>query len=152
VSSLENTTASAGGRWPRGYESTPFRTLPGRRIISRHGKHRFHVVRPEAHGPWHKRTLLAFLVIVLAHWRASGASLSGVCVGVAAAPGAGVLGQTFPWLIHSEVLHYGYALIMLVGIWTLLPGFVRRSTNVVLAPTEAGQQRPEPTSMIRAYP
>src|SRR5438132_5722586 len=28
---------------------------------------------------------------------------------------------------HSEVLHYGYALIMLVGIWTLLPGFVGRS-------------------------
>jgi hypothetical protein len=25
------------------------------------------------------------------------------------------------------VLHYGYALIMLVGIWTLLPGFVGRS-------------------------
>jgi len=29
--------------------------------------------------------------------------------------------------VHSEVLHYGYALIMLVGIWTLLPGFVGRS-------------------------
>jgi len=39
----------------------------------------------------------------------------------------GVLGQAFPWLVHSEVLHYGYALIMLVGIWTLLPGFVGRS-------------------------
>jgi len=39
----------------------------------------------------------------------------------------GVLGQWFPWLVHSEVLHYGYAVIMLVGIWTLLPGFVGRS-------------------------
>src|SRR2546421_7266720 len=35
--------------------------------------------------------------------------------------------QAFPWLVHSEVLHYGYALIMLVGIWMLLPGFVGRS-------------------------
>src|SRR5260370_21066268 len=45
----------------------------------------------------------------------------------------GVLGQLFPWLIPSEVLHYGYALIMLVGIWTLLPGFVGRSRTWRLA-------------------
>src|SRR5213078_2357892 len=39
----------------------------------------------------------------------------------------GALGQVFPWLVHSEVLHYGYAVIMLAGIWALLPGFVGRS-------------------------
>ena len=39
----------------------------------------------------------------------------------------GLVGQWVPWLVHSEALHYGYALIMLVGIWTLLPGFVGRS-------------------------
>src|SRR5207247_291088 len=39
----------------------------------------------------------------------------------------GVLGQVFPWLVHSEVLHYGYAVIMLAGIWALLPGFAGRS-------------------------
>ena len=45
----------------------------------------------------------------------------------------GVLGQAFPWLVHSEVLHYGYALIMLVGIWAFLPGFVGRSRRWWLA-------------------
>jgi len=39
----------------------------------------------------------------------------------------GLLGQWFPWLVHAEVLHYTYAVIMLVGIWVLLPGFVGRS-------------------------
>ena len=63
-------------------------------------------------GPWHKRALQAFLVIVIAHW-------------------AEHLVQA--WLVHSEVLHYGYALIMLVGIWTLLPGFVGRSRTWWLA-------------------
>src|SRR6266571_3255848 len=59
-------------------------------------------------GPWHKRALQTFMIIVIAHW-------------------AEHLVQAFPWLVHSEVLHYSYALIMLVGIWTLLPGFVGRS-------------------------
>jgi len=31
------------------------------------------------------------------------------------------------------MLHYGYALIMLVGIWTLLPGFVGRARTWWLA-------------------
>jgi len=39
----------------------------------------------------------------------------------------GVLGLWFPWLVTSEVLHYGYALIMLVGIWVLRKGFVGTS-------------------------
>jgi hypothetical protein len=29
----------------------------------------------------------------------------------------------YPWLIKSEVLHYAYALVMLVGIWVLRKGF-----------------------------
>jgi hypothetical protein len=29
----------------------------------------------------------------------------------------GVLGVFWPWLVHSETLHYGYALFMLVGLW-----------------------------------
>ena len=44
-----------------------------------------------------------------------------------------MLGQWFPWLVHSEVLHYGYALIMLVGIWMLLPGFSGRARQWWLA-------------------
>ena len=32
-------------------------------------------------------------------------------------------GLCYPWLIKSEVLHYGYALVMLAGLWLLRPGF-----------------------------
>src|SRR5207244_6639019 len=79
-------------------------------------------------GPWHKRALQAFMVIVLAHWAEH--LVQAYQVYVLKWPmhqARGVLGQAFPWLVHSEVLHYSYALIMLVGIWTLLPGFVGRS-------------------------
>ena len=39
----------------------------------------------------------------------------------------GVLGLFFPWLVSSEVLHYGYAIVMLIGIWTLRKGFTGTS-------------------------
>jgi hypothetical protein len=35
----------------------------------------------------------------------------------------GLLGLWYPWLVKSEVLHYGYALVMLIGIWVLRKGF-----------------------------
>ena len=79
-------------------------------------------------GPWHKRALQAFMVIVLAHWAEH--LVQAYQVYVLKWPmhqARGVLGQAFPWLVHSEVLHYGYALVMLAGIWALLPGFVGRS-------------------------
>jgi hypothetical protein len=38
----------------------------------------------------------------------------------------GLLGVPFPWLVSSESLHYGYALVMLLGLWTLRLGFVGR--------------------------
>jgi hypothetical protein len=79
-------------------------------------------------GPWHKRALQVFMVIVLAHWAEHLAQAYQVYVLKWPLHQArGVLGQAFPWLVHSEALHYGYALIMLIGIWTLLPGFVGRS-------------------------
>lgn len=39
----------------------------------------------------------------------------------------GLLGYYYPWLIHSEWLHYGLALFMLLGIWYLLPIFKGRA-------------------------
>src|SRR5260221_7645314 len=76
-------------------------------------------------GPWHKRALQAFLVIIIAHWAEHLAQAYQVYV-LKWAPhqAGGVLGQAFPWLGHSEVLHYGYALILLAGLWAVLPGFV----------------------------
>jgi len=79
-------------------------------------------------GPWHTWALRTFMIIVLAHWAEH--LVQAYQVYVLAWPmhqARGVLGQVFPWLVHSEVLHYGYALIMLAGIWILLPGFVGRS-------------------------
>lgn len=35
----------------------------------------------------------------------------------------GVLGLAFPWLVSSEWLHYGYAVVMLGAFALLLPGF-----------------------------
>jgi hypothetical protein len=39
----------------------------------------------------------------------------------------GILGLWYPWLIKSEELHYGYALVMLIGLWILRKGFTGRS-------------------------
>src|SRR5258707_4817114 len=76
-------------------------------------------------GPWHERALRTFMVIVIAHWAEHLAQAYQVYV-LKWAPhqAGGVLGQAFPWLVHSEVLHYGYALIMLAGLLAFLPGFV----------------------------
>jgi hypothetical protein len=74
---------------------------------------------------WHERALQLFMVIVLAHWAEHLAQAVQVWALHWPRPKAGgVLGLWFPWLVSSEVLHYGYALIMLVGIWVLRKGFV----------------------------
>lgn len=39
------------------------------------------------------------------------------------AKAGGILGIWYPWLISSEWLHYGYAVVMLVGLWILRKGF-----------------------------
>jgi hypothetical protein len=84
--------------------------------------------REMLNGKWHERTLQVFMVIILAHWAEHLAQAYQVYVlGWRPHQAGGVLGQAFPWLVHAEVLHYGYAVIMLVGIWALLPGFVGRS-------------------------
>ena len=85
-------------------------------------------------GPWHKRALQTFMVIVLAHWAEHLVQAYQVYgLGWPMHQARGVLGQAFPWLVHSEVLHYGYAVIMLAGIWAFLPGFVGRARTWWLA-------------------
>ncbi|MGH7531363.1 MAG: hypothetical protein ACREMN_13340, partial [Gemmatimonadales bacterium] len=79
-------------------------------------------------GPWHKVALRTFMIIVVAHLAEH--LVQAFQVYVLAWPvhsARGVLGQYFPWLVHSEVLHYSYAVVMLAGIWLLLPGFAGRS-------------------------
>ena len=77
---------------------------------------------------WHKRSLQLFMVIVLAHWAEHLAQAVQIYVMGWPRPKAnGVLGLFFPWLVSSEVLHYGYALVMLVFLWTLRKGFTGTS-------------------------
>jgi hypothetical protein len=75
-------------------------------------------------GPQHETALRVFTVIVLAHWAEhllQAYQIYGLHWPVPEARGA--LGQLFPWLVRSEVLHYAYALVMLLGLWLLRPGF-----------------------------
>ena len=81
-------------------------------------------------GAWHKRALRIFMVIVLAHLAEHLVQAFQVyALHWPVHEARGVLGQWLPWLVHSKVLHYGYAVIMLAGIWLLLPGFSGRSRH-----------------------
>jgi hypothetical protein len=75
-------------------------------------------------GPLHERALQVFMLIVLAHWSEHLTQAIQIYVlGWPVPEARGVLGLFYPWLIKSESLHYGYAVVMLVGIWMLRKGF-----------------------------
>jgi len=79
---------------------------------------------------WHKRALNLLMVIVLAHWAEHLAQAYQVYVlGWPRPRAGGVLGLIFPWLVSSELMHYGYAIVMLIGIWTLRKGFTGTSVK-----------------------
>jgi hypothetical protein len=88
-------------------------------------------------GDWHERSLKIFMVIVLGHWAEHLAQAFQIYVlGWPAPQARGVLGLWYPWLVKSEVLHYGYALVMLIGLFVLRQGFTgtaRTWWNVALA-------------------
>jgi hypothetical protein len=75
-------------------------------------------------GRHHEFALRTFMVIVLAHWGEHLFQAFQIYVlGWPVPKALGMLGLIYPWLIRSELLHYAYALVMLVGIWMLRPGF-----------------------------
>src|ERR1700722_14520056 len=75
-------------------------------------------------GSWHEPALQVFMAIVLAHWAEHLFQAFQIYVLGWPVPAArGVMGYFYPWLIKSEALHYGYAVVMLVGLWLLRPGF-----------------------------
>jgi hypothetical protein len=75
-------------------------------------------------GPYHELALRTFMVIVLAHWSEHLLQAFQIYgLGWPVPEARGLLGFYFPWLIQSEVLHYGYALVMLAGLWLLRSGF-----------------------------
>jgi hypothetical protein len=76
-------------------------------------------------GRYHRAALSAFMIVVLAHWAEHLVQAYQIwALGSPRPEARGVLGQFFPWLVTSEWLHYGYALVMLAGLFLLLPGFV----------------------------
>ncbi len=84
-------------------------------------------------GPYHELALRTFMVIVLAHWAEHLLQAFQIYVlGWPVPEARGLLGLYYPWLIKSETLHYGYALVMLAGLWLFRPGFtgVKRSPVV----------------------
>jgi hypothetical protein len=77
---------------------------------------------------YHRLALNVFMVIVLAHWAEHLVQAYQIWVLNRPRPvSRGVLGQYFPWLVSSEWLHYGYAIVMLVGLFLLRPGFAGRA-------------------------
>jgi len=77
---------------------------------------------------WHKSALQVFMVVVLAHWAEHLAQATQIYLLHWPIPAArGVIGLWVPWVIKSETLHYGYAVVMLIGIWMLRKGFQGRS-------------------------
>jgi hypothetical protein len=78
-------------------------------------------------GEWHELALRVFMVIVLAHWAEHLVQAFQIyALGWPVPESRGVLGHFFPWVIKSETLHYGYALVMLAGLFILRRGFTGR--------------------------
>jgi hypothetical protein len=77
---------------------------------------------------WHERALQAFGLIIALHWVEHVAQAWQIWVMDRPRPEArGFLGAQWPWLVSSEWLHYGYAIVMLIALALLLPGFKGRS-------------------------
>src|SRR4029079_8302992 len=73
---------------------------------------------------WHERALHAFMGVVLAHCAEHLLQAFQIyALGWPVPQALGALGYFYPYLVKSEMLHYGYALVMLIGLWVLRSGF-----------------------------
>jgi hypothetical protein len=85
-------------------------------------------LRASLTGEHHRAALNIFMLIVVAHWAEHLVQAYQIWVlGWPLPQARGVLGVPFPWLVQQEWLHYGYALVMLVGLWFLRGGFTGRA-------------------------
>jgi len=77
---------------------------------------------------WHRVGLQIFMAVVAFHWLEHIVQAWQAFVLHWPRPMAmGLLGMYFPWLMKTETLHYGFALVMLVFLWVLRHGFVGRA-------------------------
>jgi hypothetical protein len=77
---------------------------------------------------WHEVALQTFMVIVLFHWLEHLVQAYQFWVMHWSRPmSMGFLGMYYPWLMKTETLHYGFALVMVIGLWVLRKGFTGTS-------------------------
>lgn len=77
---------------------------------------------------WHEVALYSFTAVVLAHWVEHLVQAVQIwALGWPRPEALGFLGLAAPGLISEEWLHWGYAVIMLVGFALLLPGMTGRA-------------------------
>ena len=96
--------------------------------ISRLGTMEQRSFHDKLNAEWHERALQLFMVVVLGHWAEHLVQAYQIWyLHWPRAKAGGILGLFYPWLIQSEVLHYGFAIVMLIGIWVLRKGFTGRS-------------------------
>ena len=94
------------------------------------GTSRWQGVSEALNTRWHKAALLAYMIVVLAHWAEHITQAVQIYVlGWPVAEANGAVGLAFPWLVRSEWLHYGYAIGMMVAFIILRHGFVGRSNT-----------------------
>jgi hypothetical protein len=86
---------------------------------------------PALNGRWHRAALLTLGAVTVAHWAEHVAQSIQIWLLDRPRPEArGILGMAWPWMVTTEWMHWGYALLMLVGLVLLLPGFHGRSRTI----------------------
>jgi len=79
---------------------------------------------------WHRGAMWTFMLVVLAHWVEHVFQAYQIWgMGMPRPHALGALGMLWPWLVHSEWLHYGYAFVMLAGLLLLRPGMTGRARS-----------------------
>lgn len=84
----------------------------------------FRAFQRAANTTWHERALWLFMAVVLGHWAEH--IVQGAQIWVFDMPRSeslGGLGLLFPFLVTSEAMHFGFALLMISGLVLLRPGF-----------------------------
>ena len=79
---------------------------------------------------WHEVALWIFMAVVIAHWIEHLFQAVQIWILDMARPESlGGIGLLFPFLVSSELLHLGFAVLMLGGLILLRPGFHGRAKS-----------------------
>jgi hypothetical protein len=71
-----------------------------------------------------------FVVVMIAHWLEHIVQAYQVfALGYERHHALGLLGQFYPWLVHSEWMHFGYAVLTYLGLIALRQGFTGQALS-----------------------